>query len=75
MTRTVQHQRCISALALGAMFVTAVIGTPAAQAQTYTVLHRFTGGTDGATPYAGLIGTRQAISTALPSTAAHRRSE
>ena len=44
MTMKGQHQRCISALALGAMFVTAVIGTPAAQAQTYTVLHRFKGG-------------------------------
>src|ERR1700722_18280865 len=66
MTRTGQHQRCIcairrleasGALALGAMLVTAVIGTPAAQAQTYTytVLHRFTGA-DGARPFAGLIG-------------------
>jgi hypothetical protein len=43
MTRTGQHQRCLSAihwleasgtLALGAMFVTALIGTAAAQAQT-----------------------------------------
>src|ERR1700689_1621372 len=60
MTRTGQHQRCISAihwleasgaLALGAIFVTAVIGTPAAQAQTYTVVHRFKGPpTDGAGP-------------------------
>jgi hypothetical protein len=43
MTRTGQHQRCISALAIGAMFVTAVIAIPTAQAQTYTVLHRFSG--------------------------------
>src|ERR1700733_2890273 len=49
MTRSGQHQRCISALAIGAVFVTAVIGTPAAQAQTYTVLHRFTGA-DGRNP-------------------------
>jgi hypothetical protein len=43
MTRTGQHQRSLSAihwleasgtLALGAMFVTALIGTAAAQAQT-----------------------------------------
>jgi len=67
MTRTGQHQRCISAihwleasgtLALGAMFVTALIGTPAAQAQTYTVLHKFKGApTDGRYPeYGHLIG-------------------
>jgi hypothetical protein len=49
MTRTGQHQRCISPLAIGAMFVTAVIGIPAAQAQTYTVLHSFTGA-DGGSP-------------------------
>ena len=63
MTRTGQHQRCISVihwleasgtLALGAMFVTALIGTPAAQAQTYTVLHSFKGiPTDGAHPQSG----------------------
>jgi uncharacterized repeat protein (TIGR03803 family) len=53
--RSGQHRRCVSALALVVMFVTAVIGTPAAQAQTYTVLHRFTGA-DGANPYAGLVG-------------------
>jgi len=66
MTRTGQHQRCISAihwleasgaLTLGAMLVTAVIGTAAAQAQTYTVLHSFKGSpTDGSGPESGLIG-------------------
>jgi uncharacterized repeat protein (TIGR03803 family) len=67
MTRTGQHQRCISAihwleasatLALGAIFVTALIGTAAAQAQTYTVLHSFKGApTDGRHPPSGhLIG-------------------
>jgi uncharacterized repeat protein (TIGR03803 family) len=56
MTRTGQHHRRVSALVLGAMFVTAVIGTRAAQAQTYTVLHRFKGSpTDGAQPVSGLI--------------------
>src|SRR5580658_6058227 len=54
MTRTGQHRRCITALALGAMFVTVVIGTPAAQAQTYAVLQRFTGA-DGANPSASLL--------------------
>jgi len=57
MTRTGQHQRCISALAIGAMFVTAVIGTPMVGAQTYTVLHRFKGSpTDGAYPFGPLTG-------------------
>jgi uncharacterized repeat protein (TIGR03803 family) len=37
-----------------AMFALAAFGTPAAQAQTYTVLHRFTEA-DGGAPYAGLI--------------------
>jgi hypothetical protein len=66
MTMTGQHQRCISAihwleasgaLAIAAMLVTAAIGTPAAQAQTYTytVLYRF-GGADGSGPYGDLIG-------------------
>jgi uncharacterized repeat protein (TIGR03803 family) len=49
MTRPGQHQRCRSALAIGAMFMTAMIGTPTAQSQTYTVLHRFTGA-DGHNP-------------------------
>ena len=62
MTRTGQHQRCISgihwlaasgALALGTMCVLAALGTPPAQAQTYTVLHTFTGA-DGESPL-GLI--------------------
>ena len=35
----------------------ALIGTPSAQAQTYTVVHRFMGGpTDGSAPIIGLIG-------------------
>jgi uncharacterized repeat protein (TIGR03803 family) len=54
MTRTGQHQRCISALVLGAMFVAMVIGTPAAQAQTYVSLHNFMG-SDGKSPYTGLV--------------------
>jgi len=61
MARTGQHQRCISAihwvetsgaLALGAILVTAAIGTSAAQTYTYTVLHEFKGyPTDGANPF------------------------
>ncbi len=38
------------------MFVLPMVAPPAAQAQTFTVLHTFTGlGEDGANPYAGLI--------------------
>jgi uncharacterized repeat protein (TIGR03803 family) len=55
MTRVSQHRRCITALALVAMFVTALIETPAAEAQTYTVVHSFRGA-DGSEPIAGLIG-------------------
>src|SRR6516165_3239684 len=32
-----------------------VIQTPAAQAQTYSVLYAFKNGTDGVAPYAGLV--------------------
>src|SRR3984885_13573180 len=54
MTRTGQQRLRITALALGTMLVPAVIGTPSARAQTYTVLNRFRGA-DGANPAAGLI--------------------
>jgi uncharacterized repeat protein (TIGR03803 family) len=65
MTTTGQNLHRISAVhwlgasgaqALGTMLVAAALGTLSAQAQTYTVLHRFTGTPDGASPAAGLIG-------------------
>ena len=37
-----------------AIFVTSILAVPAAQAQTFTVLHNFTGGPDGAAPLDGL---------------------
>ncbi len=37
-----------------AIFVTGILAVPAAQAQTFTVLHNFTGGSDGANPLDGL---------------------
>jgi uncharacterized repeat protein (TIGR03803 family) len=65
MTKTRQHQRCVSAIhrletsgalaILGTIFMTAAIGTPAAQAQTYKVLHTFTGGADGSNPNGSLV--------------------
>ena len=42
------------ALFLGLMFATVMIAAPAAQAQTFQVLHNFAGGLDGASPYTGL---------------------
>jgi uncharacterized repeat protein (TIGR03803 family) len=64
MTGTVQRRSWISgslrtastALALAAVLVTAVVVAQSAQAQTFTLLHPFTGyPTDGAAPYAGLV--------------------
>ncbi len=58
-------QRGISRNRLGAASATltfvvvlglGIVTTPLAQAQTFTVLYNFTGGTDGGTPYAGLLG-------------------
>ena len=43
----------IAALVLATAFMI-VIATQPMQAQTFTVLHNFTGGLDGAEPYAGL---------------------
>jgi uncharacterized repeat protein (TIGR03803 family) len=57
MPKTRQYQRSIAALAIvGAIFMTAAIGTAAAQAQTFRVLHSFNGyPVDGNEPSAGLI--------------------
>jgi len=41
-------------LSLAMMSALAVVATPAAQAQTYTVIHAFTGGADGQNPWEGL---------------------
>ena len=43
-----------SALALAIVFALTVVLTQSIHAQTYTVIHNFTGGQDGANPYAGL---------------------
>jgi hypothetical protein len=42
-------------IALTSVLTLVVIATEAAQAQTYTVLYKFTGGSDGYGPAAGLI--------------------
>ncbi len=42
------------AIAVALLFAFSVVLMPSAQAQTFTVLHNFTGGADGAYPYAGL---------------------
>jgi len=43
-----------AALAIVMVFALTVVTTQSVQAQTYTVLHSFTGGVDGANPWAGL---------------------
>ncbi len=43
-----------AALTFVVVLVLGVVATPSARAQTFTVLHNFTGGTDGAYPVAGL---------------------
>ncbi len=42
------------ALALVVVFAATVIAAPAAQSQTFSVLHNFSGEEDGANPYAGV---------------------
>ena len=63
MTRARQHPNRILglsrrattvALVLTIVLVLTVVATQSAQAQTYNVIHNFTGGPDGANPYAGL---------------------
>jgi uncharacterized repeat protein (TIGR03803 family) len=56
------HTRTFSPLIANALttimaltFVGATIAAPSAQAQTFTTVYGFTGSTDGANPYAGLI--------------------
>jgi len=44
----------IGALALAIVLALGTIVSPSVQAQTYSVIHTFSGGGDGATPYAGL---------------------
>jgi uncharacterized repeat protein (TIGR03803 family) len=44
----------LGALCAAAMFLFAVVAAPAAQAQTYTIIHDFTGGGDGGNPFTGL---------------------
>jgi uncharacterized repeat protein (TIGR03803 family) len=43
-----------TAFALALLFALAIVAKQAAQAQTFSVLHNFTGGEDGANPYAGV---------------------
>jgi len=43
-----------TALAIAIVFALMVVLIQAAQAQTFTVLHNFTGGKDGLEPYAGV---------------------
>ena len=42
------------AVAVAIVFMLTLVTSPAAQAQTFSVIHTFTGGQDGGWPYAGL---------------------
>jgi uncharacterized repeat protein (TIGR03803 family) len=42
-------------MGLALVLVATVVGTEPAEAQTFTLLYTFTGGTDGGEPHAGLI--------------------
>jgi uncharacterized repeat protein (TIGR03803 family) len=55
-SKRIRLQWCTYALAFTAGPTAAVVATPSAQAQTYTVIHTFTGSpTDGANPYGNLL--------------------
>jgi len=45
----------IAAVAFAVVFLLGTVPTPRAQAQTFTVLYSFSGGTDGAYTLAGLV--------------------
>ncbi len=50
-----RRQISMAALALAIVLVSGIIATRSAQAQTFAVLHNFTGTPDGSLPYASLI--------------------
>jgi uncharacterized repeat protein (TIGR03803 family) len=52
---TVNCSQQVGCLAVAMMFALALLAPPLAQAQTYSVLYTFKGGTDGSGPRAGLI--------------------
>jgi hypothetical protein len=49
------HLRAEIAAAFVVVFLVGTVPTPRAQAQTLTVLHSFSGGTDGNQPHAGVV--------------------
>jgi uncharacterized repeat protein (TIGR03803 family) len=51
----VKSTRLSAAASVAAGFVMAILAAQSAEAQTYTVLYSFTGGTDGIDPAAGVI--------------------
>ena len=50
----INFQMGMPILAITMLFLLIILALPSAQAQTYTVVHNFTGGGDGAAPEAGL---------------------
>jgi len=67
------RQASLTSLRAGPALALIIITTRSAQAQTLTVLHTFTGGWDGASPFAGLTMDQAGISTERPQVAASRR--
>ncbi len=53
-TLNVSSWPATAGLAVAIVLAPAAVAPPAARAQTYTVIHNFTGGIDGADPQAGL---------------------
>ena len=51
----IRQQAASAALALAVVFVFGIVTNQSAQAQSFTVLHDFTGSPDGSTPYGSLI--------------------
>ena len=57
LTPVTEHLR-IGVIAIAVLFALSPLPAQPAQAQTYTILHTFTGGGDGGAPYAGLTQDR-----------------
>ena len=50
-----KHRRSFTTAAMAIVFALTIVLLQSAQAQTYTVLHNFTGGVDGQNPSAGVV--------------------
>ena len=62
-TRTISRV-ATAALAIATVFALTAVADPISTGTKLKVIHNFTGGADGANPYAGLTWIKQEISTA-----------